>query len=96
MSTSVEYPSPCHYIAPNGELKASETCNITYGLIGVTGNSRYIVSFPNKAEVVVIEYANGEATANEIKCEVAVAGNNNVVVATVQGEVFVFQSSPYR
>jgi hypothetical protein len=93
MSTSVTYSSPCHYFNTNGELQSSTTCSINFGIVGQTNQARFIVSFPDGvSEVTIFANANNpKATANDIPSEVA-TGGGNIVVATVEGEVFIFKA----
>lgn len=89
-STTVNYSSACKYFDASGKLRFTGTCRVNYGTLGVQGGARFIVAFPNGAEVTV--YDDGQkASANNISADVAVAGGN-VVVATDEGEIFIFQT----
>lgn len=89
-STTVDYSSPCKYFDASGKLQFSGTCSVNFGTLGVQGGARFIVTFPNSAEVTI--YNDGqEAFANHASADVAVAGDN-VVVATVEGEIFIFKT----
>lgn len=90
-STTEDYSSPCKYFNSDGNLQASNTCNVNFGTLSVAGGARFIVTFPNGAEIVVILPVDGEAETNGIPSDIAIAGGN-VVVATEQGEIFIFRS----
>ena len=90
-STTVDYSSPCKYLNTSGNLQSSTTCNVNFGILGVDGGTRFIVTFPNGAEIVVYDHLSGKAETNGIPSDVAVAGGN-VVVATEEGEIFIFRS----
>jgi hypothetical protein len=89
-STTMIYTSPCRYINTQGKVKASTKCNINFGTLSAAGGARYIVTFPNKAEIAVYIQTNGSATTNGIKSKVVMEGNN-VVVTTKEGEMFIFK-----
>lgn len=90
--TTTTYISPCRYINTQGKVKASTKCNVNFGTLSAAGGARYIVTFPNKAEIAVYIQANGSATTNGIKSKVVMEGNN-VVVTTKEGEIFTFKQS---
>ena len=90
-NTTVEYPSQCEYFNAEGTLQASTTCNVNFGIIGVDRGTRYILTFPDGAEVWIYDYVDGGTEANGIPSDMAVAGGN-VVLATEEGEVFIFKA----
>ena len=82
---------PCKYLAPNGEIQVSTICSVNFGTLGISGGARFIVTFPNNSQIVVYDYVNGKAETNGIPSDVSVAGGN-VVVATNNGEIFIFKT----
>jgi hypothetical protein len=89
-STTINYSSACKYFNSRGELQVSTTCQVNWGTLGVSGGARYIVTFPNGAEIEVYIYTNGEVETNGISSSVSYR-NNNVVIKTIEGEVFIFK-----
>ncbi|MEL6381052.1 MAG: hypothetical protein AAFQ89_00985 [Cyanobacteria bacterium J06626_18] len=92
-STTVDYSSPCEYFNAEGTLQATTTCNVNFGIIGVDQGTRFILTFPDGAEVWIYDYVDGETQANGVPSDMAIAGDN-VVLATEDGEVFIFKASP--
>ncbi|MDJ0729601.1 MAG: hypothetical protein QNJ33_06360 [Crocosphaera sp.] len=88
-STTVDYSSFCHYIDSKGQLSTSTTCQVNFGIVGVDRGLRFILTFPNGAEVWIYDLK-GKCTANNIPCKLMISGNN-VAVITEEGEVFVFR-----
>ncbi|MGF1522496.1 MAG: hypothetical protein ACFBSF_09295 [Leptolyngbyaceae cyanobacterium] len=87
----MDYSSPCEYFNAEGNLQASTTCNVNFGIIGVDRGTRFVLTFPDGAEVWIYDYVDGETEANGIPSEMAIAGGN-VVLATEEGEVFIFKA----
>lgn len=94
-STTVNYKSPCKYIDTTGRLRANQTCNVNFGTISAKGGARYIVTFPNGAEITIVQTADGQTTTNRIPSSLAIAGGN-IVDATEEGEIFIFKSNNGR
>lgn len=93
-STTVDYSSPCKYFNAQGKLKFSGTCQVNFGTLGVQGGARFIMTFPNGAEVIIYD-KNQIASANNIPADIAIAGGN-IVVTTDEGEIFIFKESPFQ
>lgn len=87
-STTIDYSSPCKYFDVRGDLRFSGTCKVNYGTLGVQGGARFILTFPNGAEVTIYD-SRQQASVNNISADLAIAGGN-VVVATDEGEIFYF------
>ncbi len=91
-STTVNYPSPCKYFDKSGTLRAATTCKINFGTLSVRGGTRFIVTFPDRAEVVIYIGTDGKVEANRVPSKAAISGGN-VVIATNEGEIFIFKQN---
>jgi hypothetical protein len=91
-STTIEYSSPCKYFNKAGTLKASTTCRVNYGTLSARGGARFIVTFPDRAKVTIYLYTDGKVETNQIPSQAAIAGGN-VVIATEEGEIFIFKQN---
>ena len=91
-STTVNYSSPCKYFDKSGTLRANATCKINFGTLSAQGGARFIVTFPNQAEVVIYIGTDGKVEANRIPSQAAMSGGN-VVIATSEGEIFIFKQN---
>lgn len=90
-STTVNYSSSCKYIDPKGIIQINTTCQVNFGTLGVSGGARYIITFPNGAEVTVYISQDDSVEANGITSDAAIAGGN-VVITTEQGEIFIYDN----
>jgi hypothetical protein len=90
-STTADYKSPCKYFNAKGFLQANSTCNVKFTTLGVSGGARFIVYFPDGSVILVYDARDGKARTNDIPSDVAIAGGN-VVVATEEGEIFIFKT----
>lgn len=89
-STTIDYSSTCQYLDTLGKVRFTGTCKVNYGTLGIEGGIRFILAFPNGAEVIIYDDKE-KASANNISADVAVAGGN-IVVATEEGEIFIFKT----
>ncbi len=86
---TVNYQSPCKYFDKSGSLKVSTTCRVVFKTLDIERATLFVVIFPDGAQITVYNRANGKAETNNILSDVAIAGRN-VVVATVEDEIFIF------
>ena len=91
-STTVNYSSPCKYFDKSGTLRAATTCQINFGTLSARGGARFIITFPDQAEVVIYISTDGKVEANRVPSQAAIAGGN-VVIATNKGEIFIFKQN---
>lgn len=90
-STTSDANSKCEYIDAKGDLRLSTTCIVNFGILSVEGGARYILTFPNKTQVIIYETDKG-STANGTPSQISHGGNGRVAVVTNNGEVFVFST----
>jgi hypothetical protein len=95
--TSYTYSSPVQYFNAHGELQASTTAEISFGISGGAAGPHqagFIIKFADGMSELKIgtepnDIRNG--TANGIVADLA-TGNGNVVVVTREGEIFIFKA----
>jgi len=88
-STTVNYLSSCKYIDSKGIIQVDSTCQVNFGMLGVSGGGRYIITFPNGTKVTVYISQDDSVEVNGINSDAAIAGGN-VVITTEQGEIFIY------
>ena len=94
-STTVEYTTPCKYIAASGKTQFSGRCSANFGLIGADARGiRYILTFPNKKGLEIYVYNHHNlASVNGIPALFSARGSSLKVV-TGENEQFFFGGPP--
>ncbi len=93
--TTIEYEAHCNYVNAKNVLKYSGTCKANWGVGMFADNlsqtyQRYIITYPNGAEIVVFTYGNNEGVVNDIPAKLLAPKNGLERIKTVEGERFEF------
>ena len=96
-STTLEYTAQCQYFNARQVLKYSGKCHANWGAVMLNlkeAYERYILTYPNSAEIVVYINSDGSVTVNDIPAISLKSKKGFEKVITTEGEVFGFTTPP--
>ena len=95
-ATTIEYAATCKYSDKNNRVKYQGPCQANFGVGGMTSkfSARYIITFPNKSELVIYVYENDLAIINDVPAKILTSPPKTLRFVTGEREEFQFTTPP--